>query len=126
MGDRVRRAAIIFGSLLFIGVLWALSARLTLGLLLLACAPILIWKAGKAPERLTRSCTIACVAAVILAAIPVDIWVIRTGQVDAGVDEVIWGLVLPPPGESGSRTALAGGCAPPLLNPTRYALWVSY
>ena len=126
VGDRVRRAVMLVGSLLFIGVLWALSARLTLVLLLLACAPLVIWKAGTEPRRLVRACALICGTAVILTAIPVDLWIIRTGQLGAGIDEVLWGFALPPQGESGTRTALAGGCAPPLLNPARYALWISY
>jgi hypothetical protein len=118
------RALLLIACTGLIGALWLVVARWTLVLLTGIAVPWLVWTAIRQDMRLRRRCLVVASTAVVLACVPVDLWIIRTGQRDVGVSRVIWGLTLSADG--GRHDGLAAGCAPPLLNRTRYAVWVSY
>src|SRR5262249_13135793 len=122
--QQMRRALLLIACVALIGALWLLVARSTLVILAATALPWLAWTAIKRGTRIGRRCAAIAATAVVLACLPVDFWIIRTGERDFGVSRVIWGLTLSPGG--GAHSGLAAGCAPPLLNRTRYALWVSY
>jgi hypothetical protein len=120
----MRRVLFLIGCIGLIGALWLLVSRWTLVLLAALAAPWLVWTAIRQGTQLPRRCVVVASTAIALACLPVDVWIIHTGQRDIGVDRVIWGLTLS--AEGGRHYGLAAGCAPPLLNRTRYAAWVSY
>jgi hypothetical protein len=123
----VKRLALGLGSVAITGMFALLAARVTLVTLLLAAVPFLIWTALRRPDRMGRRSLGAAGLALVLTVLPVDLWVIRTGDLDMGVARVVWGLYrpLPEPTEP-SGDVLSGGCARPLLNPVSFAVWVSY
>jgi hypothetical protein len=125
--DAMKRWLAGIGVAIVVAMLGAVVQRVTLVLLVAVAAPWLLWTALKAPARMLPRCALIAAVALVLAAVPVDIWIFRTGERAAGFDEVIWGLMLPPSGAgAGSHRGLAAGCAVPLLNRTRYAFWISY
>ena len=121
------RGAVAIGSLALVAALSALTVRLTLLVLLVGAVPVIVASLVRRRETVVKRSGLVALAAVVVALIPVDVWVINTGERAAGFEEVVWGLTVPPPeGTAKPRHALSGGCARPLLNPARYAVWISY
>jgi hypothetical protein len=94
--------------------------------LLVVALVVLTWTAVRRAELIMRRAMSICVGAIILAAIPVDVWVIGTGRGGVGAGEVVWGTLSVAPVRDGRVVVLSGGCVEPRWNPTRYALWISY
>jgi hypothetical protein len=118
--------AAVGGSVTLAITLGLLVWRVTILILVLAAVPLLVWTAWRNPARTARRGAIVAVIGVALTLIPLDLWAINTGKIDAGVAQVVWGLWMPRPGNAGPQSdVIAAGCARPLLNPARYVLWLS-
>ena len=120
------RLLVGLGAALVPGLLWLLVGRFALLALPIPVAGIVVWAAARRPERVLPLSAIAYVAALSMALVPVDIWLLPTGRVDAGAGEVVWGTLNRPAVQDGHVRVLSGGCVVPRWNPTRYALWISF
>jgi len=119
--------AAVGGSVILAITLGLLVWRVTILIMVLAAVPLLVWTALRNPARTARHAAIVAVIGVALALVPIDLWAIKTGEIDAGVAQVMWGLWMPRPDDAGPhRDVIAAGCARPLFNPARYVLWLSY
>src|SRR5262245_59648101 len=99
----MKRAACVIACGVLIVAMFLLVQRALLVALLAAAVPWLTVTAVRRPARLGRACATACLLAMVLTAVPVDVWILHTGTFAIGVDPVIWGLWMPRPGDPPQR-----------------------
>jgi hypothetical protein len=118
--------ALMGASLGLTSLLFWLTLRGSLAVLLLASIPFLLWICLKRPDRSRRWSAGVCVLALIIALAPADVRLRRNGRLSVSVRPILWGL---PTLDTLERiepgTVVWGGCVMP-VNPGRYAILISW
>jgi hypothetical protein len=119
-------AAAAAASLAIIAILFWLTLRWSLFVLLLASVVGLLWTWWRRPGRLRRWSVAVCVVAAAVAAAPIDVQLRKTGRASLAVKPIFWGL---PTRETMEQiepdSVVWGGCVVP-VNPAHYAVLVSW
>ena len=116
---------LVGGSLALIAFLFWLTMRWSLFWLLVAATPLLLWTWIWRPHRLKVRSAAACVLALVVAAVPVDIRHRKGDRLALELKPILWGLPTPETMERVEPGSVVwGGCVPPLLNPPHYAVLV--
>jgi hypothetical protein len=122
----LKATGIAVGAVFLCSALAVATWRLSLVATLLLGGVFLLWTAITSTRTLRRRALLVCAVGVLLAGIPVDMSLRRTGQLGIRVVPLVWGLPTP---ETLAR-ARAGelelaGCMRPLI-PASYVLILSW
>jgi len=123
---RKRWAAVLtVGSIAFVTLLFWLTMRWSLVVLLAVSLPLFLL-AWLKPIRLARTSAFVCVSALIIASMPADVRLTRSGHASIEVKPIFWGLPTEQTmAEIEPGSVVWGGCIVP-WNAARYAILVSW